>query len=223
VAGLTPKNNHYASRFTGEFEAPVSGEYFFQTEFYNGGNLYINGELLIENSGEVEYLVQGNTIHLSKGTHTLEVTHFHVIWISYIRIDYEGPDMEKRPLARDADQAGSGPAPLTLQPGNDEPELAGGFFNYEAQKRTHTLSVGHHEGVHYSFDLGRGSLLSFWRGPFADVTEMWVGRGHDWGLAGVMVAHHLFWFTFVAIAVGRATRALRSAEPPVVVVRTAPS
>lgn len=179
VEELSPKDDHYASRFTGEFEVPVSGEYFFRTAMYNGGNLYINGELLIENTGEVEYYEPGNTIYLEEGTHTMEITHFQVVWMSYIRIDYEGPGMEQRPLARDVETDGRTQPPLIIEAVNEEPELIGGFFNYEGEKRTHTLTVGQPEGIHYTMDLARGSLLSFWRGPFADVTEMWQGRGHE--------------------------------------------
>ena len=54
-----------------------------------------------------------------------------------------------------------------------------GFVNYKDQKRTHTISVGDPRGVHYSYDLANGSLLKVWKGGFADVTEMWEGRGID--------------------------------------------
>jgi hypothetical protein len=179
VAELAPQEEHYASRFTGEFEVPVSGEYYFQTGMYNGGNLYINGELLIQNTGEVEFQILGNTIYLEEGTHEIQATHFQTVWISYIHIDYEGPGIEKRPLARDPEAESKPGNLLPCSPGSDQPELVGGFFNYEGEKLTHTLSVGHSEGVHYSYDLGRGSLLSFWRNPFADVSQMWRGRGHE--------------------------------------------
>ena len=179
VADLAPQDEHYASRFTGDLEVPVSGEYFFQTGMYNGGNLYINGELLIRNTGEIEYQILGNTVFLEEGTHEIQVTHFQAVWISYIHIDYEGPGIEKRPLAREPEAESAAREPLTVYPEIDQPELVGGFFNYEGNKKTHTLSVGHSEGVHYSYDLGRGSLLSFWRNPFADVSQMWRGRGHE--------------------------------------------
>ena len=54
-----------------------------------------------------------------------------------------------------------------------------GFVNYGDEKRTHAISVGDPQGVHYSYDLTRGSLLKVWKGGFADVTEMWEGRGID--------------------------------------------
>jgi len=62
---------------------------------------------------------------------------------------------------------------------NGEPELLRGYVNYKDEKRTHALSVGDPAGVNYSYDLMEGTLLNVWRGGFANVTNMWVGRGHS--------------------------------------------
>ncbi len=48
---------------------------------------------------------------------------------------------------------------------------------HNGEKLTHAISVGDPKGVHYSVDLRRGALLQFWRGGFADVTQMWYQRG----------------------------------------------
>lgn len=59
------------------------------------------------------------------------------------------------------------------------PEMIRSFIQYQDEKlkRTHALSVGNPAGWHYTIDLNRGALLQAWRGPFADVTEMWYERG----------------------------------------------
>lgn len=181
VSELSPKNDHYATRFSGEIEVPVTGEYLFETRMNNGGNLYINGGLLIENTGEYDNQRLGNIIHLTEGTHQIDVTHFQIIWGTTLSINYEGPGIEKRPLIEQPAGSGSGSPqpPVTVNIDSRYPELIGGFFDYENEKRTHVLSVGHPEGIHYSFDLNNSTLLSFWRDPFADVTRMWRGRGHE--------------------------------------------
>jgi plastocyanin len=33
--------------------------------------------------------------------------------------------------------------------------------------------------VHYAYDFERGSLLSVWRGPFADMVEIWGPRARN--------------------------------------------
>lgn len=67
---------------------------------------------------------------------------------------------------------------LSVSPDN-RPEMIRSFILYqdEKNKRTHSLSVGNPAGWHYTVDLNRGALLQAWRGPFADVTEMWYERG----------------------------------------------
>jgi hypothetical protein len=147
----------------------------------NGGNLYINGELIVENTGEFDNQRLGNIIHLNEGTHQIDVTHFQIIWGTSLSIHYEGPGIEKRPLIGQpaVSEGGSPQPPVTVNIDSGYPELIGGFFNYDNEKRTHVISVGHPEGIHYSYDLNNSTLLSFWRDPFADVTRMWRGRGHE--------------------------------------------
>jgi len=180
VSELGPKNEHYATRFSGELNVPVTGDYLFQTEMSNGGNLFINGDLIIENTGEFDEFRPGRIIHLTEGSHQIELTHFQIMWGTHAIVFYEGPQIERRTLGSEASGSGGTPSPRVLvQPETEYPELIGGFVNYGGEKRTHILTVGHPEGVHYSYDLNRASLLKFWRDPFADVTQMWQGRGHE--------------------------------------------
>jgi hypothetical protein len=180
VASISPKNEHYATHFSGELSVPVSGDYLFETQMDNGGNLFIDGELILENTGELEGVRPGKIVNLEEGTHQLEVTHFQINWSTYVTVYYEGPNMEKRTLASKPPWGDGGESePLTVDRLSDRPEIIGGFTNYNDEKRTHTLSVGFDEGIHYSYDLQAGALLKFWRDPFADLSQMWVGRGHE--------------------------------------------
>lgn len=180
VADISPESEHFTTHFTGELNVPVTGDYLFETEMGNGGNLYIDGDLILENTGELEGVRPGKIIHLEEGTHQLEVTHFQIMWGMHATIYYEGPNMEKRTLASKApyeDEEES--EPLTVTPEANQPEIIGGFTNYGGEKRTHTLSIGFEQGIHYSYDLQSGALLKFWRNPFADLSRMWVGRGYE--------------------------------------------
>lgn len=182
VSEISPRNDDYAIRFTGELTVPVSGDYFFQTSVSNGGNLYIDDELVVENTGEFEGIQLGNIVYLEEGTHELDVTYFQIMWGTNLTIHYEGPGMEKRLLifdGRNRDGSSSARITVDMELEMDYPEIIGGFVHYGGEKRTHTVSVGHPEGVHYSYDLNRGTLLTFWRNPFADVTQMWQGRGGE--------------------------------------------
>ncbi|MEX2344360.1 MAG: family 16 glycoside hydrolase, partial [Balneolaceae bacterium] len=182
VSELSPKNEHYAITFSGDLEVPVSGDYFFQTMMDDGGNLYVDDELVVENTGEFDAQQLGNIIYLEEGSHRLDVSHFQIMWGASVNIFYEGPEMEKRPLVFEGRDSENRSAPgifVNVEPETDYPEIIGGFVNFGGVKRTHTVSVGYPEGVHYSYDLNRGQMLTFWRNPFADVTRMWQGRGHE--------------------------------------------
>lgn len=88
--------------------------------------------------------------------------------------------MERRTLASVAYVVGvSVPNPLTVQSETGKPELIGTFVNNADEKRIHTLPVGHPEGIHYSYGLRHGKLLKFLRAPFADIAQMWRGRGQE--------------------------------------------
>lgn len=189
VASISPKDEHYATHFSGELNVPVSGDYLFESDMSNGGNLYINGELILENTGEFEGVRPSKIITLEEGTHQLEVTHFQIRRGTHVALYYEGPTMEKRTLASKPPWGGrEGPEPLTVDLQTDRPEIIGGFTNYNGEKRTHTLSVGFDEGIHYSYDLQSGALLKFWRDPFVDLSRMWVGRGNEQLLVPMNVA-----------------------------------
>ncbi|WP_340105661.1 family 16 glycoside hydrolase [Rhodohalobacter sp. 8-1] len=180
VASVSPKSEHFATHFSADLSVPVSGEYLFETQMGNGGNLYIDGELILKNTGELEGIRPGKIIYLDEGTHQLEIAHFQVKWNTHAVLYYEGPFMEKRTLASKAPWGDDGGTePLTVNRLSDRPEIIGGFTNYNGKKRTHTLSVGFDEGMHYSYDLQNGALLKFWRDPFADLSQMWVDRGYE--------------------------------------------
>ncbi|MEX0779404.1 MAG: family 16 glycoside hydrolase [Balneolales bacterium] len=177
---LSPKDEHYAIWYSAEIEVPTAGDYLFQTQMSNGGELYVDGERIIPNTGEVDYQALGKIIHLSEGTHQLDLSFFQVRWGTNISLWYEGPGIEKRALGVEATETEERerPSPITVEP-EAVPEIIGGFVNYGNEKRTHTLSVGHPEKVHYNYDLKRASVLNYWKGPFADATQMWRGRGES--------------------------------------------
>ena len=179
VARLSEQKEHFAMRITGDFTVPVAGTYLFQTLLDDGGDLYIDGTPVVQNGGELEFELQSGTVELAEGTHTIELTFFQVTWRAHAGIFYEGPGMELRPLASiDLNANRKEPEPFVVSPGAT-PEMVRGFVNYKGEKRTQVLSVGNPEGIHYSYDVGEGALLTAWKGEFADVREMWVGRGHS--------------------------------------------
>lgn len=177
MEGLKDK---YAMSFSAQLAVPVAGEYLFETRIDDGGDLFIDGELLIHNDGEPGMGTERGMITLTKGTHTIDLTYYQDVWGKRLLVFYEGPNIKRQSLGAKETNQGPRPGPkkLVVNP-NDAPELIRSFVNHKGEKRNFPISVGSPLGVHYTFDLEEGTLLHAWRGEFADVTNMWVGRGHS--------------------------------------------
>ncbi len=53
------------------------------------------------------------------------------------------------------------------------------FLPFEGNLRLYGCVVGSPSGAHYGYDLETGSILMVWRGPFADLTELWFDRAFN--------------------------------------------
>lgn len=176
VAGQSDK---YALKFYGDLYVPREGDYFIQSTIDDGGDIFVDGKLVLHNDGEPNVGTEQTITRLSAGQHEFEMTFFQDHWGALALIVYEGPEMAMQPLAA-APQADRliEREPPTLQLTNLEtPELLRCFAHYQDEKRTHVMAVGTPEGPHYLYDLNQMALLKTWRGDFADVAEMWIGRG----------------------------------------------
>lgn len=173
--------DHFAIRFSATLHVPVSGNYLFKTGIDDGGDLSIDGKLVVHNEADPGYNEAAAIVALDKGEHPFELTFYQEVWSAQIRVFYEGPGIEYRQLAfapKPPKQQRPPKPPVLVQPGT-EAEMVRGFVMYGDKKRTHTVSVGDPAGVHYSYDLREGALLKSWKGGFGDVTSMWQDRGND--------------------------------------------
>ncbi len=176
---IAKREDYIAIQFIGEIEIPQDGDYIFHTISDDGTKLYINDNLIVDNDFNHGPERKSGLINLSKGKHQIQLDYYNNTWGRSLRVLYEGPQMVYQTLASPALQKSTQKQePLLLDP-KSEPELLRGFVYFEGEKRTHAISVGDPLGVHYSLDLNNGALLKAWRGGFADVTNMWQGRGHD--------------------------------------------
>ncbi|MAJ50269.1 MAG: hypothetical protein CMB82_01475 [Flammeovirgaceae bacterium] len=179
VNKLSQRRDGIAFKFWGELNVPLSGDYLFDLLSDDGSALFIDQKQIINHDGKHDFESKKGIVNLKEGTHSFQINYFNYTWGKGLWLKYEGPEQEIRTLQ------GLYPYPLNnkkntlLVDPNETPEMIRSFVNYKEEKRTHTISVGDPQGVHYSYDLTRGSLLKVWKGGFADVTEMWEGRGID--------------------------------------------
>lgn len=180
VAGQPDK---YALKFYGDLYVPTDGEYFIQSMIDDGGELFIDGALVLHNDGEPNFGVEQTLTTLTAGKHDFEMTFFQDHWGTALVVVYEGPGIAKQTLPSDPGVKKwifrKDNRSLAVVDDLQEPELLRGFANFKEKKLTHVISVGTPQGVHFLYDLDQTSLLKVWQGNFADVAKMWLGRGES--------------------------------------------
>jgi hypothetical protein len=167
--------------FEGVLDIPTSGTYLFETIIDDGGDLFIDGQLVVPNEGDPGYGMERALVELTAGKHEFRQTFYQEVWSAYITINVEGPGIEKHqiPVPEVAIEEEQRPRRKLEIAINDRPELIRAFVNHKGEKRTHILSTGSPEGIHYSYDTRNDQLLNVWRGGFADVSKMWINRGEE--------------------------------------------
>lgn len=179
--------------FEGQLKAPRSGEYLFHLYSDDGSRLFIDGEIVIDHDGIHGFERKSGLVQLTEGTHPLRLDYFNNGGRQGLMVEYEGPEIPRQHLYSRAPEQRVRERPTMLVEPEGAPEMVRSFLLHNNQKLTHVISVGDPKGVHYAVDLRRGALLKFWRGGFADVTDMWFQRGqpqllHPPGMAVEAVA-----------------------------------
>jgi hypothetical protein len=74
--GVTKRFEWFAIDYTGRFWAEKAGEYEFSLTSDDGSNLYIDGELIVDNDGIHPNQERTNRVRLSHGVHDIRVSYF---------------------------------------------------------------------------------------------------------------------------------------------------
>ena len=181
-----PGSDAYAIRYEGQLDVPKAGRYVWKLWGPTLARLYIDGEEIVGKPGQPTYEA-ADSLELTRGVHEVALEYVNRGGWHPIEVAYRYEDQEERYLnTMERDKQIARPAgtdPVAIQT-DDRPYILRSFLEFptpkvyaEAKKRTHVVSVGEGDGPHYSVDLQSGGLLQVWRGPFADVRDMWVGRG----------------------------------------------
>jgi hypothetical protein len=169
--------------FNGKMGIPATGKYLFKSLLDRAGAcLIIKGDTILNSDGDFSRQREGrDAIQLEKGD--VPFTFIYNKFRSNSRglaLLVEGPSIQQYDLAAPGSwpKRNNNSESVTIAL-DEETVLQRGFFNHGDRKRTHVISVGSPQDVHYAFDLSFGSLLQVWGGGFLDVTKMWVGRGGE--------------------------------------------
>jgi VCBS repeat-containing protein len=100
VAGidLSPRtqNDNFAFRFSGEIQIDTAGSYNFFTASDDGSQLFIDGQLVVDNDGLHSTNEETGPILLSAGRHEIVITYFERTGGENLTVSYEGPGVIKQ-------------------------------------------------------------------------------------------------------------------------------
>lgn len=169
-------------KYSGKLVIPESGEYLFDYKINRaGGALLIQSDTIILMNGNynLDSLNVAKVI-LEKGEVPFQLIYNkHVPWQRGFGLYVEGPGVQKHQLHAESSLVlteGEVDLNYVINP-IKETVSQRSFWIHNGEKRTHCISVGHPQGVNYSYDLETGSLLQAWGGNFMNTQKMWQGRG----------------------------------------------
>ena len=185
INNIREKSQDYAIRFVADLFIPKEGEYTFKVWGPASQRLFIDDQLVVDNGGKHKGQEIIGKVTLTEGSHQLRIDHVQNSGWNALGVQYVSPDGHQGRLnsmgPNIATPTLKAPTPIEL---DEDPFLLRSFAYFPAPKvyetsakRTHVISVGEKGGPHYSLDLQNGALLRAWKGEFANVGEMWIGRG----------------------------------------------
>jgi hypothetical protein len=187
TSNLSTKARQFLIRYTGTIEVPEAGEYTFRMDVAGGSGLIrINQQEVIpisENRGK-------GTVSLSAGEQPFEMLYSkYVDWAEPgLGLHVSAPGLREY-LISDKNVSLSGGADPIIVDAAEQPLLRSFMDLPDGPRVTHAISVGSPEQLHYTYDLGHGSLVQLWRGGFLDATPMWHDRG-DGSSRPLGAVHH---------------------------------
>ncbi|WP_128545835.1 hypothetical protein [Larkinella soli] len=167
----------HAIVYTGDLIVDEAGTYTVALQ--NGGyaGLQIDGRDAIPNTYQGLGSMNAAKVNLTAGRHPFTLFYGRSWPRPGFGMFISAPDTKFQALHARASLPEPDPVgQIAVEPGT-KPSVIRSFVNFNGKKKTHCLSVGGPGGLNYTVDLNQGALLQVWRGPFADVTEMWYERG----------------------------------------------
>jgi hypothetical protein len=119
------------------------------------------------------------TTRLERGTHTFTLGHTKDFNWRSTALGLFLLKPNKRPFAfhNTVSLPDPDPVPHIEVPVENYPKMVRHYAEHSGKKKTHVISVGNPQGVHFMYDLNQAGLMQVWKGDFLNTTEMWYERG----------------------------------------------
>jgi len=95
------RQDHFAMRFLASLEVPAAGEWKFTTGSDDGSWLWIDGKLVVDNSGMKPHTVRSGAVQLEAGAHELMVVFTQGGGGKSLEVLWQGPGVDEQPVPAD--------------------------------------------------------------------------------------------------------------------------
>jgi cytochrome c2/cytochrome c551/c552 len=95
------REDWFALRFSGFLRVDVAGEYELLTASDDGSQLFLDGELVVDNGGLHGMNEEGEVVFLEPGQHALVVTMYEAGGDEELEVYWSGPGLAEQPIAAD--------------------------------------------------------------------------------------------------------------------------
>ncbi|OYX26127.1 MAG: hypothetical protein B7Z06_06190 [Flavobacteriales bacterium 32-35-8] len=184
ISELALSNSRKIVSYSGTMEVPTSGDYLIKMGLNGGGLLLINNDTIFNLNEDYGYAFQQRfaELTLEKGSVPFTLVYNKKFpWRGELELKVEGPQIQSYSLLEpivDTRPRRPQPERILIEPKEDIIAQRT-FIMHKDIKKVFSISVGSPIGIHYAFDLSRGSLLMAWDGQFLDATPMWDSRGES--------------------------------------------
>jgi Domain of Unknown Function (DUF1080) len=165
--------------FKGKIQLPETGDYLVWIKRNGTAQLSIDGREVFRAKWKMFHEDSIAKVRLTAGEHTFSLDYIkNFSWApTTLGLFIQKANARPYPLHARASMPDPRPAPQIEVTAEKTPELHRSYFFHGDKKKTHVISVGTPEGVHFAYDLNQAALLQVWKGPFSDATDMWYERG----------------------------------------------
>lgn len=98
---LEHREDNFVYTFHGQLTLEEAGSYRFQTYSDDGSQLFIDGELVVDNGGNHAPQRVESEVELDAGVHRIEVTYFENSGGEELAVSWSGPSFDMRPMRGD--------------------------------------------------------------------------------------------------------------------------
>lgn len=99
--GLRQQNDNFAFRFSGTITAAIAGEYVFYTNSDDGSQLFVDGQLVVDNDGLHGPRTISGPIALTSGEHSITVTFFERGGGELLEVSWSNESNGRQPIPDD--------------------------------------------------------------------------------------------------------------------------